>query len=88
MFPTGEFVFNKPKLFEINITIKNTQLKYEQKYGYNYYTKVYVKCNVKIFDEKENKTKKTMIERENVVGEVKKKMKSSKGCINLLELSN
>ena len=54
MFITSEFVYINPKLDEINNIIKNTQLEYNQKYGYNYYTKVNVKCNVKFFDRKQN----------------------------------
>ena len=89
MFVTNEFVFINPKLNEIN-NIKNTQLEYKKKYDYNYCTKVNVKCNVKFFEKIENKTKKLMIERDNNIGEVIKKMQWSKGMkkfISVLELT-
>ena len=70
MFVTSELVYINPKLNEINKIIKDIQLEYNQKYGYNYYTKVNVKCNVKFFDKIENKTKKIMIEHENIIGKV------------------
>ena len=81
MIITAEFVFINRKLNEINNIIKNTQLEYEQKYGYNYYTEANVKCNVKLFDKRENKTKNIMIEHESVIGKVNKIMQSSKGMI-------
>ena len=84
MFVTSEIVFNNPKLNEIHNIIKNTQLKYEQKYGYNYYRKVNVNCNVMFFDKLENKTKNTMIERDNIVGEVNKITQLSKGMYNFI----
>ena len=77
MIFTSEYVYNNPKLNEINNITKNTQLKYEQKDGYNYYRKVDVKCNV-IFYDKIKKTKNIIIERENIFGEVNKIMQSSK----------
>ena len=64
--------------------IKNTQLKYTQKYDCNYYTEVNVKCNVKFFDKIENKTKYIMIESDNITGEVNKIMHSSKGMIRFI----
>ena len=76
--------FNNPKLNEINNIIKNTQLKNEQKHGYNYYRKVNVNYNVKFFDKIENKTKITMIERDNIVGEVNKRMHLSKGMYDFI----
>ena len=79
MFITAEFVLINPKLNEIYNNIKNTQLEYNQKYGYNYYAKVDGKFNVKFFDKIENKTKNFMIEHENIIGKVNQKMQSSIG---------
>ena len=90
MFIPAEFVFLKPKLNEINNIIKNTQLECNQKYGYNYYAKVDVKCNIKVFHKIKKKTKIFMIECENVVGKVNEIMQSSKGMtkfIRALELT-
>ena len=91
MFVTSEFVHINPKLNEIKNIIKNTQLEKNQKYGYDYYRKVIVKCNVEFFDKIENKTKKIMIEHENITGKVNKMKQSSKGMIKFiraLELTN
>ena len=57
MIVNSEFVFNNTKLNEINIFINNTQLKYEQRHGYNSNRKVDVKGNVIFFDKIKNKTK-------------------------------
>ena len=84
MFITAEFVSIDPKLNEINDIIKNTQLEYNQKYGSDYYAKVDVKCNVKVFDKKENKTKNIMIEHKNIIGKVDKIMQSAKEMIKFI----
>ena len=58
MFVTSEFVYINPKLNEKNNNIKNTQLEYNQKYGYNFNTQINVKCIVTFFDKIENKNEK------------------------------
>ena len=40
------------------ILLKNTRLEYDRKYGDNYCRKIEVRCNIIIFDEINNKTKK------------------------------
>ena len=40
MFLTSELVYIIPKPNETNKIKENTQLEYNQKYGYNYYTKL------------------------------------------------
>ena len=86
MFVTSELVFINPKLNEIKNIIKNTQLEYQQKYGYNNYRNVIVKCNVKLFDKIENKTKNIMIEHVNIIGKVKKITQSSKKMIKFIRV--
>ena len=81
MFVTAEFVFVNLKLNEIKNFLKNTQLKYIQKYECNSYTEVNVKSNVKFFDKVENKTKNIMTEHENTIGKMNKIMQPSKGMI-------
>ena len=88
MFVTSEIVYNNLKLNEINNYIKNTQLEYNQKYGYDYYREVNVKCNVKFFDKIENKTKNIVIEHMTVIGKLNKKCNRLKGWLHFLELSN
>ena len=84
MFVTAEFVFLNRELNKINNIIKNTQLECNQKYGYNCYAKIDVKCSVKFFDKIENKTKNIMIEHENIIGKVNKILQSSKGIIKFI----
>ena len=63
MIVTTEYIFNNPKLNEVNNIIKNTLLEYDQKYGYDYCRKVNVNFNVKFFDKIKNKTINITIER-------------------------
>ena len=84
MFITAEFVFINPQLNETNKIIKNTQLEYNQKYGYNYCAEIDVKFNVTFFDKIEDKTKNFMIEHKNINGKVNKIMHSPKGMIKFI----
>ena len=84
MIVPSENVYNNPKLNEICNIIKNTQLKSEQKYLYNYNGKVDVECNVTFYDKIKNKTKNIVIERENIFVEVNEVLKSSKGVYKLI----
>ena len=69
--------------------VENTLPEYERKYGANCHRSVKVKC-VAIFSEKtNNETKLVTIERYNFIGELNKKMQSSKGMckfIGVIEL--
>ena len=58
MIFTSEYVYNNPKLNEINKIIENAQLKYEREYGYNYYRKVDIECIVKFYDKIKNENEK------------------------------
>ena len=84
MFVTTEILFINPELNEINIFTKNTQLQCNQKFGYDYSSKVIVKCIVKFVDKKENKRKNFMIEYENIIGKENKISHSSKGVIKFI----
>ena len=68
----------------MNINIKNIELNYEQKFGYNFYRKADVECIVIFYPKIKNKTQSITIERGNFFGEVKKIMQSSKGVFKFI----
>ena len=83
---TTEYVYNNIKLNKTRNIVEKTIEEYQSKYGYNYYRKVNVKCNVNFFDKKENKMKDIMIECYNFIGEVDQIMQTSKGMLKFIRI--
>ena len=54
---TSEYVFNNPKMNEINDIIEKTRLKHDRKYGIDCFSEVKIRFNVEFFDKINNKTK-------------------------------
>ena len=61
MIVTAEHICLNPKLDELNDVKKNTGLEHDKKYGEKYCRRIEVRCNLKFFDKKKNKTKKFTI---------------------------
>ena len=65
---------------------KNTLEDYERKYGFNYRRLVKVKCIPEFLDKIKNEIKNITIDRYNIIGEMNKKMQSSKGMIKFIKV--
>ena len=62
----SEYIFYDPKKSEINIIVKVSIRKYNQKYGDNPCREIDIKSNVKFLDKLTNKTKNRTINRCNI----------------------
>ena len=85
-FFTSESEYVYIKLNETSKIVENTLQEYEQKYGADYRKIVKVMCVAEFLEKIKNETKNVTIERYYIIGELNKKMQSSKGMIKFIRV--
>ena len=79
----SEYIYDNIKLNETRNIQQKTLEEYEEKYGFSSYRDVKVRYVGEFYDKKINETKIIIIDRYNIIGELKKIMQKSRGEFKL-----
>ena len=83
MIVTSEYVYDNIKLNETRNILQNTIEEYKKEYDFDLYRDVKTRCVGKFYDKILNETKNIIIDRYNIIGELKRIMQKSRVEIKL-----